>query len=329
VSNQVLELMFQAHRSIDEHLRRAGGPHTEAMADIAARFESATHGMLKLEIAYRAERGFLTPTTDDPAVLEKYLERASLLKKHFHELLFLAAETNSVDAQLRSYGTIAGAMCASMFGFILNKTGVIGHSASLGLIVAAIVGAVVYTLQDRIKDLGKTYLPTKLGKRYAQRITRLLVPSRDTQREGKLVGTVAESLVAKLHSRPDALNPELGAFRSVNVLRYTSRGLAEEVPELRTRGIVSLKQIFRYDLSWLFARLDDARKSVPVVGATGLRAAEAPRWYRIPVRVKLSLGNTKYERAGTAVMNKGGLVRLDIDANGEAQSAAQPALARR
>ncbi len=65
-----------------------------------------------------------------------------------------------------------------MFGFILNKTGLLGQSASLGLVAAAVLGAVIYTIQDRIKDLGKTYLPSRLGKRYAHRVSRLSVPPR-------------------------------------------------------------------------------------------------------------------------------------------------------
>ena len=317
ISNQLLELHFQARRAIREHLLRAGGPHTDALAETAAAFERAVHEPLQREIAYRAERGFLTPTSHDPELLEHYLERASQLKKHFHELLFLATETSSTDSRLRNYGTIFGAMVASVFGFVLNKTGLLGQSASLGLIAAAVAGAVVYAMQDTIKELGKTMLPTKLGKRYAQRVTRVIAPPRGERAESKLVGTIEESLTTKLHSRPDPLNPELGASRAVHVVRYTSRGVTEVVPELRARGIVSVKQIFRYDLSWLFARLDNARKQVPVLAADGLHVAEAPRWYRMPLRVKLELGDRSFDHAAIAVMHKGGLERLELVANGE------------
>jgi hypothetical protein len=312
VSNQLLEFHFKARRAIDEHLRREGGPHTSALAETADAFVREVHEPLQREIAYRLERGFLTPTSDDPDLLEHYLERASQLKKHFHELLFLATETSLTDTRLRNYGTIFGAMMASVFGFALNKSGLLGHSASLGLVVAALVGAVVYAMQDKIKELGKTALPTKLGKRYAQRVTRMVVPPRGNRISSKLVGTIEESLTAKLHSRPDPLNPEL-ACRNVHVVRYTSRGVTEAVPELRARGIVSVKQIFRYDLSWLFARLDNARKAVPVLGADGIHVADAPRRYRMPVRVKLALGESCYDHRAIAVMHKGGLERLEFD----------------
>jgi hypothetical protein len=320
VSNQLLEFLFHARRAIDGHLLRSDGPQTAALTDTATLCERAIQSQLQREICYRTEHGFVTPTSDEPAVLEHYLERASQLKKHFHELLFLAAETCSVEAQLRSYGMIVGAMSASVFGFILNKTGVLGQSASLGLVVAALVGAVVYALQDKIKELGKSYLPSKLVKRYAQRTTRLIVPPRGDRSDSKLVSTIDESVTAKLHSRPDPLNPELGACRAVHVVRYTSRGISQVQPDLRGRGICSLKQIFRYDLTWLFARLDDARKAVPVLSPTGLRVAEAPRCYRMPVRVKLVVGDGVYERGAVVVMHKGGLERLELDSTSAAQN---------
>jgi hypothetical protein len=313
VSNQLLDFHFQARRAIDEHLLREGGPHTAVLAETAAAFDAVVRTPLQREIAYRLERGFLTPTNHDPDLLEHYLERVSQLKKHFHELLFLASETHSVDARLRNYGTIFGAMIASVFGFVLTKTGLIGQSASFGLVAAAIVGAVVYAMQDKIKDVVKTLLPSRLGKRYAQRVTRVIVPPRSNG-DGKLVATIEESLTTKLCGRPDPLNPELACSRAVHVVHYASHGTTEAVPDLHARGIASMKQIFRYDLSWLFTRLDDAHKPVPVLGADGLRVAEAPRRYRIPMRVKLSVGDRVYERHAIAVVHKRGLERLDLDA---------------
>jgi hypothetical protein len=313
VSNQLLELMFHARRAIDEQMLRAGGPHTEALRATAAAFERETHASLQREIAYRAEQGFITPTSPDPEVLEQYLDRVSLLKKHFHQLLFLRVETSMVDARLRNYGTIIGAMAASVFGFTLNKIGLLGMSASLGLVIAALVGAIVYTVQDRIKDLGKTYVPTRLGKRYAQRVTRLFVPPRGGERVGKIIGTIDESISTKQHERPDPLSPHLGTTRAVHVVRYTSRGLSRSYPDLRGRGITSMKQIFRYDLSWLFARLDDAKKPVPILAADGLRVAAAPRCYRFPVRVELVVGDHTFGRSAIAVVHKGGLERLEVE----------------
>jgi hypothetical protein len=329
VSNQLLEFMFQARRIVDAQLVHGDGPHGEALEDTATAFECAVQAALSREVAYRTAHGFITATSDDPAMLEKYLERASLLKKHFHSLLFLHAETSSIDAQLRNWGAMVGAMLASMFGFILNKTGILGHWVTeLGLVVAALIGAVVYTAQDRIKDLGKTMLPSKLAKRYAQRVTRLSVPARGQRTTGALVSTIEESVSAKEHSRPDPLNPEVGARRSVHVVRYISHGVVQAVPELRARGIVSLKQIFRYDLSWLFARLDDARKSVPVLTAAGVRAAHAPRCYRLPVRVHLVIGGHTHACTAIAVLHKGGLERLEPVVAGAPATAPNPVLAR-
>jgi hypothetical protein len=310
VSNQLLDFVFHARCTLD----RGGTRPDTALAQVTAAYEQAIQAPLRRELADRHARGFVTPTSDDPTVLAAYLERASELKKHFHALLFLATETTSVDARLKNLGAIGGGMLASIFGFILNKTGLVASSAALGLVVAALVGAVVYTVQDRIKDLGKTALPARLGRRRAQRITRLLVPPRSCHGDARLAGTLAEAITAKLAGRPDPLNPQLGVSRAVHVVRYTARGTTVAQPELRARGITSLKQIFRYDLSWLLPRLDDARKPVPVFAADAVLVAAASRCYRMPVRVRLSCGEGTWpeiEVAAIAVMHKGGLERLE------------------
>lgn len=309
ISNQMLDFLFHARRSIDEHLLRQNGPHTKALQEVASAFERAVADGLQEEMRYRDAKRFITPTSDHPDVLERYLERSNLLKKHFHELLFLRSEQFFVDSKIRDYGAILGAGTASLIGFALNASGQLSSAAGLGLGVAAVAGAAVYALQDRIKELGKTYLSGKVAKHYAQRVTRL------KEKSGNIVGSVNESMNAKLQSRPDVLNPDLGARRDVYVLRYVASGTTRPQPELRARGIACLKQVYRYDLSWLFARLDDALKSVPVFGSSGeLRLAEAARCYRMPARVTLTLGAKIHTHTATVVMHKRGLERLEMEA---------------
>ena len=320
ISNQLLDFLFHARRSIDDHLLRKDGPHTEALREVGVAFEREVAKGLGEEMRYREQKRFVTPTSDHPEVLERYLERSNLLKKHFHELLFLRSDTFFVDSKMRDYGAIIGAVTASLLGFALNATGQLSGTAGVGIGVAAGVGAAVYALQDRIKELGKTYLSGKIAKHYAQRVTRLLMPERklgkqQKEQEPRLVGSMNEFINVKLQSRPDALNPDLGARRDVYVLRYVASGATRPQPDLRERGIARLKQVYRYDLSWLFARLDDALKTVPVFGLAGeLRLAEAARCYRMPVKVSLHLGAKVHTHAATVVMHKRGLERLEMEA---------------
>lgn len=340
LSNQLLDFLFHARRAIDEHLLRDGGPHTEVLREVARGFEQVAQDKLKAELIYREQMGFITPSSDRPDVLERYLERASLLKKHFQELLFLRQSQEHTDTKLRDFGAVFGAMGASFFGFGLNSGLVSGWTAhaGLGLFVAAFAGAAIYAVQDRIKEMGKTYLGSALGKYYAQRITKYSLPQRKQQpkerkRSAPPLAKVHELMRCRLDSRPDPLNPELGVVRDVYVLKYVSRGVVQPSPELRGRGIACMKQAFRYDLSWLLPRLDDATKSVPVVQADGqLRLAEAARCYRLPATVRLVTASATHTFSATAVMHKRGLERFELESAASHErvpsGAAEPAMAR-
>jgi hypothetical protein len=73
--------------------------------------------------------------------------------------------------------------------------------------------------------------------------------------------------------------------------------------------------VFRYDLSPLFARLDDAVKPVPVLDpeTRRVRFAAAPRCYRLPVRVRVRCGGASLGERATLVFSKRGLDRLERD----------------
>jgi hypothetical protein len=81
-----------------------------------------------------------------------------------------------------------------------------------------------------------------------------------------------------------------------------------------------VKHIFRYDLSPLFARLDDAMKQVPVLDAATHKVSftAAPRCYRVPVRLRVVAPGEAREENATLVLHKRGLDRLELDAHAEA-----------
>ena len=94
-------------------------------------------------------------------------------------------------------------------------------------------------------------------------------------------------------------------------------------PELTRQGVRRIKHVFRYDLSPLFARLDDAVKPVPVLDPEThrVRFAAAPRCYRLPVRVRVRCGGECQEERATLVLTKRGLDRLERDAELETRLA--------
>jgi hypothetical protein len=101
----------------------------------------------------------------------------------------------------------------------------------------------------------------------------------------------------------------------MTVLSYENRGEVYPNAQLVRSGVRRVKHVFRYDLSPLFARLDDATKPVPVLDGTSrrVRFIDAPRCYRLPVTVEIESGAQKYVERATLVMHKRGLERLERD----------------
>ena len=80
-------------------------------------------------------------------------------------------------------------------------------------------------------------------------------------------------------------------------------------------GVRRVKHVFRYDLSPLFARLDDATKPVPVLddASRRVRFIDAPRCYRLPVTVELKSAGQKHSEHATLVLHKRGLERIESE----------------
>ena len=72
-------------------------------------------------------------------------------------------------------------------------------------------------------------------------------------------------------------------------LKFRMRATLHPSAALERAHIYSIKHIFRYDLSPIFGRLDNAVKQVPVLdGNRRVRFADAPREYRFPARIGFS-----------------------------------------
>ena len=120
-------------------------------------------------------------------------------------------------------------------------------------------------------------------------------------------------------SRHDALNPEIGATRRFAVLHYRKRGTVEQSPatarELERKGLRSVKQIFRFDLSPVFPRLDDPVKRIPVLGRDGqsVKWVDAPRTYHFPITARVVTPDATTTATGEIVAMKSGIARLDVE----------------
>lgn len=318
VSVRLFEMLAGAERALS-NVVESKTSHAVRLAPVIAKVQGRVAAALAEELAYREARGFTNAEPSSPQALEQYLDRASRLKKHFQEVLFL--EQESFQIAERAYHWIAAfvAVLASTWAFawqiaLMNQA----HTAttiSSGVVVLAIAAGLVYAGKDRIKEIGRNWMTHRVQKVWgAQRVSRYRAPHRRLPSRD-IVVSARESWSQSVANLPDPLNPECGASTPMTVLTYEHRGEIIPNAELVSSGVRRVKHVFRYDLSPLFARLDDAMKPVPVLDdeSRRVRFIDAPRCYRLPVTVRVTTDGQEYTERATLVLHKRGLERLERD----------------
>lgn len=320
ISVRLLDMLAGAERALSG-VAESKTAYAERLRPVLAAVEGRLAEVLAAELEYRESRGYAVADPSSSEALERYLDRASLLKKHFQEVLFLEPETFQVAE--RAYHWIAAffALIASTWAFawqiaLMNQANA-ATTVSSGVITLAVIAGLVYAAKDRIKEVGRNWMTRRVHRVWgAQRVTRYRAPERRLPGRDVIV-TARESWQEGQKSLPDALNPECGAMRNVTVLTYEHRGEIVPSRELLASGVRRVKHVFRYDLSPMFARLDDATKPVPVLDESEkrVRFINAPRCYRVPIHVELTSGGRTYVETTTLVVHKRGLERVERDAD--------------
>ncbi len=325
LSHRLLELLAGAETTLAAVYDQAcnpiaGNPASNRLASaaplIAIVGERLADGLTR-EMDHRARAGYLEADADAPLALERYLDRASRLKKHFQEVLFLEAERFAVTDRLHHWVAGGVAIVASTWAFVAQlylTRGSMPLRLSSSIVMLCVLAGVVYAVKDRIKEIGRVWFAANVHRFYAQRIARYRAPIK-TCPSRDVVVRARESFVADKEARPDPLAPESGAKVSVTTLRYRHLGTLESSRTLAAAGMSRVKHVFRYDVSPIFARLDDATKPVPTYDtkAQRTRFTQAPRCYRVPVRVIVGYGRlARVVQSGDLIVHKRGLERIEL-----------------
>ncbi len=233
-------------------------------------------------------------------------------------MFFLEAHTYKVAERIHHWVAAFAAIFASTWAFVwqitvMNRPST-GSKVSSGVILVATLGGVVYASKDRIKEIGRAWISGNVHRFYAQRIATWRAPTR--RLGGDVIVSARESFDQSVTTRPDPLNPASRAALASTVVHYSHRGRVTPQPALLASGVRRVKHIFRYDLSPLFARLDDTVKQVPVLDPVTRRVSfiDAPRRYRVPVRLNVQCGTESRVVQAILVLHKGGLDRLELAA---------------
>ncbi len=315
LSTKLLDFLTEAEKDVSDTLLVAGARFRDNYEIAGEKLRRRLFDELANELRRRGEKGFFNPSGEKPGELEDFLERASHLKKHFQEVLFLEMTTQPVESRLKNWVAVFAAILASVFYF-LAMTAPSLMAPGIGLGTTALVGAFIYALKDRIKEVVRGWLSHRLLHLYGTRTVSLRVPARLMKSRPLLVES-RDVFTITFENRHDALNPEIGETRRLAVLHYKKKGKVEQpksvAKELEHKGLRSVKQIFRFDLSAVFPRLDDPSKRIPVLEKDGrtVRWVDAPRTYAFPVTARLVTPNGTLEQSGEVVAQKHGIVRFD------------------
>jgi hypothetical protein len=291
--------------------------HATVLTPVIARVEARVADALEREVSRRADKKYIGADPNSTEALERYLDRASRLKKHFQEVLFLEPERYEVADRIHHWVAAFVAVLASTWAFIwqivlINRAPSTGSQIGSGVIVLAVIAGLVYAAKDRIKEMGRSWISGNVHRFYAQRVARFRAPSRRLPGRDLIV-SARESIDSRTTQIPDSLNPESGATMPATLIKYVQKGQIDSTRVLFEQGVRRIKHVFRYDLSPLFARLDDAEKPVPVFDAATrrVRFTNAPRCYRVPVRVRVQTQDGVVLEEATIVLHKRGLDRLE------------------
>jgi hypothetical protein len=305
LSGQLLELLTVAEETCSRMLAPAALP---GYVLVAQRLRQRIANALTAELSLRECKGAMLPDGEDVEALALFLDRATQLKKHFQEVLFLEPQTRMIDEAVRNWVGLSGAAMAFVIYFGLQALQTTA-AAGLGLWTLMTVGAVAYALKDRAKELTRQWLSGKLSRLYANRVLVLREPER-LARGRNVVLRARESMAQERVARPDPLNPGSGAVQRLVTLQYRQRARVARLRGSGAEAFERLKIVFRYDLAPLLTRLDDSVKRVPVPAGPGVRFADAPRLYRVPMKLEVATDAGLETREATLVLDRRGIARI-------------------
>lgn len=272
--------------------------------------------------------------TADQASLEQLHHRQGYLKKFVAQALHLQRRTVRHDAWYRNVVAAAGAGIAATFAQFTQVQATAAQGATdFGLRFASllVLAVVAYVFKDRIKELSKEYLATRMQNllpdrrvfldytRFAANGAEVHVPVArfDEAVHYFPASQLDEELdwVARQLPEPVALQP------GAHVIRYTKR-LAVRPRALAELGVstLSLKDIFRLNISEFLDHLDDPTKDLAAFdGEDGVLVLRAPKVYYLDLLIRTFASATMNDEirtiwrldAARLVLHKQGIVRLD------------------
>ena len=301
--------------------------------EVIPNYDGSAQEWLEKEVDYRSAHDMLilSEETKNSVGFEAYTYRLGLLKKYLGEVLFLKLTSNRKDHIYRNYAAAIGAGLAATVAGLAEHQRVqylTGNDSGLRLAFLIGVAVVAYIFKDRVKDLSKEYLSSRMKEKLPDLSFALSHESYSPN--GKLkVRELGET--SEFFRFTKAPPPDVTYLRTLGQVRTSDPARREHVIHVGRRfqlGLWSkkhrklfplLKNVLRLDITPFLSKLDNPTMPINFVGNDGsTKTVQAPKVYHINVvmRYEVKFGTAEqkrlvdYERF-RLVVNKNGIARLE------------------
>lgn len=289
------------------------------------------------EIYYRKKQGYMNLKSDSkPREKEEFYFRHSLLKKFVRECLYIQSTSKRKERFHRNITAAMGASLAAMWAALAEVQRIeimLNRNTTLNYIPLVGIAVVVYVFKDRIKDLSKEFLYSRLSNFFPDLKTELVYRSFDRSGECQRthLGQTTEVVrMTKWDKLSDAVknlrnHKRLASFLGMDMgelIFEVNRTFKSGEADYQEAAIVGMRDTFRFDIDHLLSRLRNPKKRLLLYDLeSGGERVKAQRTYHVNViieaRVRSAKKKAKSQLAPNLflklrlVLNKDGLVRVE------------------
>lgn len=293
--------------------------------------------LLDEEMYYRKKQGYMNLKSDSKArEKEEFYFRHSLLKKFVRECLYIQSTSKRKERFHRNITAAMGASLAAMWAALAEVQRIemmLNRNTALNYIPLVGIAVVAYVFKDRIKDLSKEFLYSRLSNFFPDLKTELVYRCFEGNGKARNVHLGETTEVVRM-ARWEKLTSEIKGLRNhkrlASFLGMRMGELIFEVrrtykssdEDLKDAAILGLRDSFRFDVDHLLSRLRNPKKRLLLYDLeSGGERVKAHRTYHVNIIVEARVRAKKTKKASNLaptvflklrlVLNKEGLVRVD------------------
>lgn len=277
---------------------------------------------------HRKAQGFVHLTPSDEDALALYTYRASALKKLVEQVLYLDVKTVQETARWRNLAAMLGAGAAAFFAGTGDRSLVFPLFLK-NFWLAVTLFAVLYVLKDRLKEVGREYIWTRVSRYFPDNKLLIHDPVKDLD-----MGRCTERV---RYAEKESVSKDVLMVRNFNHTIDLDEEREESVivyqndVSLNAREILTshqrrqdIKHILRFSVEDLFARMDNPTARVQFYDSASrlFCRLRAPKVYHLNVVFRFTRWDDKnhkeeptYQRI-RVILDKNGIHRIDSVVDG-------------